>query len=434
MSIQKALTAVTSLVPTTCAENDRDTRLRMSVLLLAVVGAAQACAVSTNDGPDAAEQEAQQATGTATGTSSSTSKYAADLTVLTEITAGGDHTCVRRLDGRYYCWGREYNLVAPYGGQLCSGLPCTLKPTYGGTGAKQITAGYTHTCVRSTNGNSTCWGDDGLGELASGAGVTGSGSFLTRDSSGTPLVFSSISAGTYSTCGVAAGTGNVLCWGAVVGGLGVPTLIQTSGTPFAGVDSVATGSISACATWVSPNPDNVGFTNVNANGNAMAFVAFGPLTVKRIAGQDDFFCADMSNGTVECFGDNSVGQLGGGTTSPASTTVVGGGMALHGVTVGTAHACALDATGQAYCWGAGTYNQLGHITSGTPTDSATPVTVASGAVRFSALAAGEHHTCGIGTNGHVYCWGDNEYGQTGINYIYSPPTLMAVTQTVDPPK
>ena len=79
--------------------------------------------------------------------------------------------------------------------------------------------------------------------------------------------------------------------------------------------------------------------------------------------------------------------------------------------------CALPIS---YCWGRNTSGQLG---DGTTTSSAVPVAV-SGALTFRSISAGELFTCGVagtpGTSGGttasaaaVYCWGDNEYGQIG---------------------
>jgi alpha-tubulin suppressor-like RCC1 family protein len=41
----------------------------------------------------------------------------------------------------------------------------------------------------------------------------------------------------------------------------------------------------------------------------------------------------------------------------------------------------------------------------------------AGGLTFTALAAGFNHTCGIGTDGFVYCWGTNAEGELGIGYV-----------------
>jgi len=152
--------------------------------------------------------------------------------------------------------------------------------------------------------------------------------------------------------------------------------------------------------------------------------------ITRIVAGRDFSCAEHADGTIQCVGANGAGQLGVGFASPSpkqyewSAPPVGGTQPaqLHGVTAGWAHACALDASGHAYCWGNGEYGQLGNGSGSGGSGSyyaTTPqlvVDTTGAAPTFRALAVGALHTCGVGTDNYVYCWGDNEYGQLGVGY------------------
>lgn len=84
-----------------------------------------------------------------------------------------------------------------------------------------------------------------------------------------------------------------------------------------------------------------------------------------------------------------------------------------------AHACALVDTAQAWCWGAADQGRLGRSASETCTGfnedfpcSTQPAPVET-TLRFSTLAPGADHTCGLTTDGAVYCWGGNDAGQLG---------------------
>src|SRR2546427_104236 len=89
------------------------------------------------------------------------------------------------------------------------------------------------------------------------------------------------------------------------------------------------------------------------------------------------------------------------------------------------HTCGVTAAGAAYCWGSNTYGQLG---DGTTTDRLTPVLVAAPAgVSFVAVSAGAGHTCGITAAGVAYCWGRTSFGNLdgGAASTQSTPRLVA---------
>ncbi|GIE72882.1 hypothetical protein Apa02nite_089900 [Actinoplanes palleronii] len=94
------------------------------------------------------------------------------------------------------------------------------------------------------------------------------------------------------------------------------------------------------------------------------------------------------------------------------------------VTVGGSHSCGLGSDGTAYCWGQGANGQLGN---GDTADQLAPVAVDGPAgVTFTRLTAASNHTCGLGDDGTAYCWGQGLFGQLGNGGTADRLTPVAV--------
>lgn len=121
-------------------------------------------------------------------------------------------------------------------------------------------------------------------------------------------------------------------------------------------------------------------------------------------------CALMNDETVRCWGDNSNGQLGDGTTTNRSSPInVNGLSGVKKVSSGDYHTCVLLNNGTVMCWGKNTEGQLGDVTY---TSRTSPVSVI-GLSSVTAISAGHLHTCALLADGTVYCWGHNYNGQLG---------------------
>jgi alpha-tubulin suppressor-like RCC1 family protein len=135
--------------------------------------------------------------------------------------------------------------------------------------------------------------------------------------------------------------------------------------------------------------------------------------VREIAASASTTCARRGEGSVWCWGDGGQGRLGSGDTLDRATAapVLGGLAGATQVAVGASHACALDSSGVVRCWGS---RQA--VGDGGDQNRLTPVVVAKlGGVRQLVLGGGPtmSHSCALGADGHVHCWGSNFFGQLG---------------------
>ncbi len=124
-------------------------------------------------------------------------------------------------------------------------------------------------------------------------------------------------------------------------------------------------------------------------------------------------CARMKTGHVRCWGWNKYGQLGNGLTksSKVGVQVTGLDNVVH-LAVGFSHNCAVKKDGQLVCWG---YNNNGQLGTGkTSYVSPTPLPVlVKGIGKSKTVWAGDSHTCAVGTDDLLRCWGKNNGGQVG---------------------
>jgi len=348
-----------------------------------------------------------------------------------DITAGDEFTCARKYNGNVYCWGIDtQGQVGRLPKGNCPAGACVDRPMLVTT-ASQIDAGSSHVCTLDANGAAYCWGDGNNGQVAFQAGSYGPVyapmPVVPPYGQTTPLTFKSISAGTMSTCGT--GPSGVYCWGEIASKAPYPTLVSS----FNGFTRITVGYVHACGIIQFSGMSEVDCWGQNLygqTGSPMAQWTSVPFALSSglgsisttVTSQAYFTCADQNDGTVKCMGDNGWGQLGGGPIGVYATDVAqtvgstngAGGMQLHGVSTGRHHACALDPNGYAYCWGNGYNGQLGNGPQW-PVPVSTPTAVTGGR-QFRAIAAGARHTCAIGTDNHLYCWGNNHFGQLGTQY------------------
>lgn len=165
-------------------------------------------------------------------------------------------------------------------------------------------------------------------------------------------------------------------------------------------------------------------------------VVFGITNATEVSGGSNYTCGMLETGIVQCWGSNTDGQLGNGAALPGGPVLFPGNVldinTAVDLSAGESHACAVLANGTMKCWGQNTYGQLGN---GLNTNSSTPVTV-TGISNAVEVSAGQLHTCAVLATGQVACWGANDEGQLGngttnpLPQFFPPALVPGITNAI----
>jgi alpha-tubulin suppressor-like RCC1 family protein len=301
-----------------------------------------------------------------------------------------------------------------------------------------VVAGAFHTCALASSGAVYCWGDDTYGELGS---KTGNHTAPMRVAMPAGISVTELAAGRYHTC-VLDSSGVAYCWGrnehgelgdGTTNGASAPRAVtMPAGVSFTQIAprgdhtcALASSGIAYC--WGNNEHGELG-DGTTTSGSSPEPVAM-PVGVSFTELAPGYYhgCGHAASGAAYCWGYNGFGELGDGTTTdePAPTLVARPvGASFTKLAAGDAHTCALG-TPSPTCWG---FNEFGQLGDGTNTNQSTPTPVAMPAgVSFTGLALGWRHTCAVSADASAYCWGDNEKGQLGDGTLVSKPTPKPVT-------
>ncbi|WP_437278124.1 hypothetical protein WME90_44025 [Sorangium sp. So ce375] len=356
------------------------------------------------------------------------------------IAAGGNHNCAILDDDTVKCWGSGSNGALGIGvglfdkiGDSPSEMGDNLPTVNLGTGrtAKAIYAQGNRTCVILDNDRAKCWGANIMGSLGQdtaadtyvGDNVADMGDNLPPIELGTGRTVKSLAlALEHFTCALL-DDNTAKCWGNNnFGGLGLP-----GGTGSG--QSANLGDHAGEMSTIQP-------------------IDFGTgRTVQAIAAGDNHVCAVLDNGQVKCWGANEAGELGYGDPgsvrrgdgpnemgSNLPAVSLGTGLTAKAITATGNRTCVLLTDDRIKCWG---NNYLGALGLGDSTPRGNAAGTMGDALPFvdigteitgstplvpTTLVAGGDHTCIVeSTHSRIKCWGSDVYGQLGVGVMAPGP-------------
>lgn len=345
--------------------------------------------------------------------------------------------------GGVQCWGYNYYGQLGNGSTANSSIPVYVAGLT--SGIISVAAGKNHACALAETGTVWCWGDNSVGQLGDGTTIQRLTPVAVNGLGGNVI---SIAAGYSNTCAVLA-TGTVSCWGSNIRGqLGDGTTIQRS-EPIpvigvAGAVSVTFGIWYGCALTTQGKVLCWGYNEYGQLGDGTTTNRSMPVLVsgldgpvKSISASLNHVCALEVSGIVKCWGQNSYGKLGNGslTDSLLPVAVVALPEPVKLIETGFYHSCAVGDSGGVYCWG---QNSLGNLGDGTTTNRLIPVSVVGLGNNVAEIAAGWSSTCVMSSYTNIKCWGGGALGALGnestanssVPVLVKIPQVISVTQTV----
>ena len=398
---------------------------------------------------------------------------------IVKIAAGQGHSLALTDDGRVYTWGR--NDTGQLGNNATTDAMLPVAVTVTGTPMNnktiiEIASGARHSLAIDSSGKVYAWGHNGSGQLGNNSTVNALTPVAVQAPADKNIIQVSGSGWLGASSSALTSNGTVYSWGRDFDGqLGdgtnndsyvpVITTINLVDTPSIPTHVMAKpGDTTATISWQAPivsGGQNItgyvlqyqvigasSWTTVNVVAAATSHTTTGltndqtyriRLAAKTTAGTGDFSNVVLVTPHAKPAIANvspAIGPIAGGQ----NVTITGTNFVLKNKKImqtvnGNGYSLALSADGTVYAWGRNEYGQLGNGV--TATNSPIPVAVKTTGTSMDGktimqVAAGATHSLALATDGTIYAWGKNEYGQLGNDSTINSPVPVAVKTTGTP--
>lgn len=332
----------------------------------------------------------------------------------TSVACGDIHTVALRSDGTLWAWGGNgYGQVGD-GSTTNRSVPIQIGSS---TNWVSVACGKHHSVAVRSDGTLWTWGYNGYGQI-------GDGSTAHRNSPvqvGSATNWASVACGEYHTVAVRS-DGTLWAWGRNGDGqIGDGSTTQrNSPVQIGGAENWASVSCGQDHTLALRSDGSLwawGYNGHGQVGDGSTSQRFSPVQAgsatnwTTVVGGAYHTVAVRNDGTLWTWGRNNEGQLGDGSyvTRPSPMQI---GSATHWASVvgGDFHTIGLRTDGTLWAWG---YNEEGQFGNGTMVHRTRPAQVGVLSQWASTLAGGRSHMTALRSDGTLWAWGDNVFGQLG---------------------
>ncbi|QVK16776.1 DUF5011 domain-containing protein [Mycoplasmatota bacterium] len=382
---------------------------------------------------------------------------------ITKVSLGDYHSSAITSEGRIFTWGANSNGQLGDGTTISRNTPTEITIGVGET-IKEVSLGSNHSSAITSEGKLYTWGWNNFGQL--GDGTTANRYTPTEITIGVGETITEVSLGCFHSSAITS-EGKIFTWGNnEYGQLGdgttddryTPTEITSNFNLEVGetITKVSLGYYHSSAitsegrmfTWGRNNDSQLGDgtttnksnpTEITSNFNNLGD---GETITKVSLGNNS--SAITSEGRIYTWGYNGYGQLGDGTTTSRNTPTeitskfnLGVGETIQELSLGCHHSSAITSEGKIFTWGRNNDSQLG---DGTTTNKSTPTEITSNfndvvvekiylpiSETIQKLSLGTYHSLAITSEGRIFTWGFNDYGQLGDGTTTARNTPTEIT-------